>query len=624
MHTRLQTACIGIGLSIVIPATALAQQGGNIDLQAFRPAMDSRGFITLNASQVLGHREVSFGLVTNWGKGLLRFESGDNTYEVRHIVTPTLTGAFGLRAGPLELELGASVPFSIMAGDRDPDQRDPDLGAINHQFDGQGVGDIGLHLKWRLMNTSRGPFGLAVVGSAYLPTASEENSWLGNDSVTPQAMLVLDKELGRTKIVANGGIRVSTGGSVRFEDNGSMINAPMTPTTDGVIEVGSTIPFGAGLSYAIVPGRFDAVAEVFGAVPLDGENYFPLEAVGGIKVYLAKNSFLSIGGGTGFLPGEGANPDVRAFLGIVFEPNIGDRDGDGLKDDIDQCPDNPEDFDGFEDEDGCPELDNDHDGIVDLDDRCPNDPEDKDGFEDEDGCPEGNEFDRDGDGILDDEDQCPDDPEDKDDFEDEDGCPDPDNDNDQILDIDDLCPNDPEDYDEFEDQDGCPDPDNDRDLILDVDDQCPGKDGEDLESVRETYNQIDDHDGCPDGPAIITGDTTSVILQEIYFEFDSAVIKKQSHPILEAVAKSLSVFTDIRLVEVQGHTDERGSDAYNLDLSQRRAESVVNFLVENGVARDRLDPVGYGERVPIDSRSNQNAWAKNRRVEFHVIKRNDE
>ena len=69
-------------------------------------------------------------------------------------------------------------------------------------------------------------------------------------------------------------------------------------------------------------------------------------------------------------------------------PKPGDRDGDGITDDVDKCPDEPEDKDGFQDEDGCPDLDNDADGIPDKDDKCPNEPEDKDGFQDEDGCPD--------------------------------------------------------------------------------------------------------------------------------------------------------------------------------------------------------------------------------------------
>ena len=137
-----------------------------------------------------------------------------------------------------------------------------------------------------------------------------------------------------------------------------------------------------------------------------------------------------------------------------------DLDGDGIHNDKDACPDIPEDFDGYEDVDGCPDPDNDGDGILDVDDKCPLDPEDKDNFEDEDGCPD---LDNDKDTILDVDDKCPLEPEDKDGFEDEDGCPDPDNDGDGVLDPVDQCPDELEDKDGFADEDGCPDPDNDSD-----------------------------------------------------------------------------------------------------------------------------------------------------------------
>ncbi len=609
-------------------ALAQGEFGGNIDLNAFRPAVDSRGYITVNASQVLGHKELSFGLVTNWGRNVLTFENGDDKYEVQNVISPTLIGAFGLKFGPAELELGVSIPFNVMSGDRQPNSdggtpANPNDDS-NFSFDGQGIGDVGLHLKTRFLSTSKGPrIGLAVIGSVYLPTASEEDRWLGEGSVTPQVLGVLDKEFGdagRFRAAVTGGFRLRTG-THEFMDMGEM--DAMSPMTGERIEAGPSIPFGAAMAFGVVPQKFDLMAELFGEFVLEGENYFPLEAIGGIKVYLAKNSFLSLGGGVGFLD-EGANPDLRAFLGIVFEPNIGDRDGDGFKDDVDQCPDDPEDFDGWEDEDGCPEPDNDRDGILDDDDQCPNDPEDKDDFEDEDGCPEGNKFDRDGDGILDDVDQCPDDPEDKDDFEDQDGCPDLDNDQDGILDVDDLCPNDPEDKDNFEDADGCPEPDNDNDRILDQDDSCPRKDGETAEETAETYNGVDDTDGCPDRGRVVVTDTKIEILDKIYFEFDSAVIKKQSYPILDAIVATMQGNPDIQLVEIQGHTDSRGKDAYNLDLSDRRAASVREYLTNGGVDASRLQSQGYGETQPIIRKENEEAWAKNRRVEFLILKRGGE
>jgi outer membrane protein OmpA-like peptidoglycan-associated protein len=115
-------------------------------------------------------------------------------------------------------------------------------------------------------------------------------------------------------------------------------------------------------------------------------------------------------------------PDFRGFLqssmDIPLTPS--DRDKDGIPDHKDKCPDDPEDYDGYMDTDGCPDTDNDNDGIPDAVDQCPNDPEDKDGFQDDD------------------------------------GCPDPDNDNDGIPDVSDQCPNEAEDFNGYQDEDGCP------------------------------------------------------------------------------------------------------------------------------------------------------------------------
>ena len=153
----------------------------------------------------------------------------------------------------------------------------------------------------------------------------------------------------------------------------------------------------------------------------------------------------------------GTNNDIyySVLLGISVSPfKPGDADQDGILDVYDACPEEAEDFDGFQDDDGCPDYDNDYDGIPDLEDNCPNDAEDYDGFEDSDGCPDP---DNDQDRILDIHDECPDEAEDFDGFEDDDGCPDYDNDNDGIPDVDDECPNQPETFNGFEDQDGCPD-----------------------------------------------------------------------------------------------------------------------------------------------------------------------
>ena len=150
-----------------------------------------------------------------------------------------------------------------------------------------------------------------------------------------------------------------------------------------------------------------------------------------------------------------SNWDLLAGLSWTFGGAPLDTDKDGIPDDLDKCPAEPEDKDGFEDSDGCPDPDNDKDGIPDAQDKCPNQPETRNGFQDEDGCPD--VLDSDDDGIPDAKDKCPHEKEDKDGFEDYDGCPDPDNDQDGIPDKLDKCPNQPETKNGLNDDDGCPD-----------------------------------------------------------------------------------------------------------------------------------------------------------------------
>ena len=369
-------------------------------------------------------------------------------------------------------------------------------------------------------------------------------------------------------------------------------------------------------------GELYGYADVTGSAPR-----IPLEAIGRHQGLPGAQLVFQIGGGAGLLRAiiiqrgrQTGSPRVRAFIGFIFEPTIGDRDGDGIKDDVDKCPDEPEDFDGFEDEDGCPEPDNDQRRHPRRRRQVPErSPRTSDGFEDEDGCPEGNESDRDGDGILDDVDKCPDEPEDKDGFEDEDGCPDPDNDKDGILDVDDLCPNDPEDKDGFEDEDGCPDPDNDKDRILDKDDKCPNE--------PETYNGFEDEDGCPDKRPRRRRPTTRSRSSR---RSTSRPTRRSSSRVVPDPRRgrgdAARATRSISLIEVQGHTDERGDDDVQPASSPRIARAVGEALPDRARAStaSRLESQGYGETQPLDPQHNEAAWAKNRRVEFIILKQKGE
>ena len=253
------------------------------------------------------------------------------------------------------------------------------------------------------------------------------------------------------------------------------------------------------------------------------------------------------------------------------EPLPGDRDGDGFLDPDDTCPDNPEIFQGFQDLDGCPD-----------------DP------------------DTDGDGILDSVDACILIPEDPDKYLDEDGCPDLDNDFDGILDVDDACSMKPEDPDGYEDADGCPDLDNDGDTVFDLEDQCPNTPGQTKKAPL----------GCPVKPAlVVVTDCEVKILQQIHFAYNKAIIKRESFPVLDAVLDVLNKNESIKL-EIQGHTDSRGSDSYNKRLSDKRAAAVRKYLVSRGVTPTRLESKGYGEETPIVNNKTAENRALNRRVQF--------
>jgi len=287
-----------------------------------------------------------------------------------------------------------------------------------------------------------------------------------------------------------------------------------------------------------------------------------------------------------------------------------DGDDDGVPDARDRCPNEAEDKDGFADDDGCPDGDNDGDGIPDAEDACPNEVEDGSGQAPTDGCPN---VDRDGDGRPDAQDGCPDAAEDLDGYQDEDGCPEPDNDGDGIPDTEDRCRGAAEDVDGFEDADGCPDPDNDGDGILDAADRCPDE-PEDGRGAKPT-------DGCPDRLAVRTR-SEIVITQEIHFATGRAGITAPSRRILAEVLEVLLQAPELR-VRIEGHTDGRGDERMNLDLSRARARAVRKWLVrqagaDHDLAR-RLEARGYGESVPVAPNETREGRAQNRRVVFRLL-----
>jgi len=114
-----------------------------------------------------------------------------------------------------------------------------------------------------------------------------------------------------------------------------------------------------------------------------------------------------------------------------------------------------------------------------------------------------------------------------------------------------------------------------------------------------------------------------IIQDRIHFELNQAIIKPESYALLTMIARTLIEHPEVLKVRIEGHADERGSEEFNLDLSQRRAEAVRSFLVRTGVSPERLVATGVGESRPLEEESSEEAWAVNRRVEFHIIERFD-
>jgi OOP family OmpA-OmpF porin len=272
---------------------------------------------------------------------------------------------------------------------------------------------------------------------------------------------------------------------------------------------------------------------------------------------------------------------LQHFAGLTFKFGGKDTDGDGIFDKDDQCPETP----GLEQFQGCP--DSDSDGIPDKDDNCPNEA----GLQEFQGCP-----DRDSDGIADMNDACPDvaGPQNLQ------GCPD--GDGDGIADKDDQCPE----VAGPQENRGCPWADTDSDGVLDKDDLCPDVKG-------TTANR-----GCPE----VTEEVIKRLndyARTILFNSGKATFKEETMPVLQSMLAIFKEYPQARF-SVEGHTDSDGSNALNQTLSENRAAAVKNFLIENGIAADRLMSTGYGETKPIASNKNAAGKAQNRRVEIKLIK----
>jgi outer membrane protein OmpA-like peptidoglycan-associated protein len=603
-----------------VMSTRAAAQG--LDAQSFHPAVDGHHFLRLNDSLV-GLKGPGGGFVFNYASDPLVFrykdplaapEGLDETVLLSSVATVNLLGFYNVD----RYRFGIDVPLNPMADGYRLDE-------LEESF---LLGDISLDAKMEIFDRHKEPIGLAVAVRASAPTGNDV-AFLGaaQPTISAQAIAATGSEVITT---VNLGIR--TGRSEIEED----------------FTVGSQLIGGAGVRLPLASQTW-ITAETVGqyyfnaSEPVAG---FAAEALASLHVNPVEALVFTMGGGMGLSQGVGA-PDFRVVSGLVWSPQRQplrvmaadgpDLDADGITDSKDRCPDQPEDYNGIDDFDGCPDGEWTPTTLfvigpngslvagssIELI-RGPVTGEwvteagemtrallpgsytlhvSAEGFEESEvalSVPGGDGFE-------------------------------------QRLRIDALG-----------DRDGH--------VVVHVTD-IEGKSinaavrvlGEDAAASRASSDGVVERSLQPGAHELVVSaegyktirrmvtlregseSLVDIILKpsrievredrinlydRIFFEYDSAIIKPESFTILDELADTLREYSHIVLVEIQGHTDERGAELYNLDLSQKRADSVRTYLVEAGVSQARLVSRGFGESTPL----RRNAHEANRRVEFHILR----
>ncbi len=375
--------CIG-AIFVSSPAAAQTTPLGNVNANRFRPAPGPGNYLQTDGAQLSGHLSGSAGLMFDFAKEPLSLFAVQCTGPgstncgaqavsnelVSSMATFHLYGALVLAE---RFQIGLVLPLVLVNGDgfSGVDSSLPMPAPVDIDGSGTfGLGDLEVSFKARFFGDGlEGLFlGSRVFVTAPLGDVTAEGRFIGEDSVTVGGHLIAQWLFRGIHLAGN------VGALWRSE-------TLLLSTSQG-----------AGLYYRAAAGyafKFPLMA----FVEIDGETGFdravnenPLE--GRVAVRYRHSDFeFTAGAGGGFIGGIGV-PSYRIFAGFGWVPDRGDKDHDGIPDRDDLCRDSAEDKDGFEDADGCPEVDNDHDGFFDRADECPNEAEDVDGILDDDGCPD--------------------------------------------------------------------------------------------------------------------------------------------------------------------------------------------------------------------------------------------
>lgn len=567
--------------------------------QLFRPSIDATHTLwTTDTGRAPNGYVLARGMV-HYANRPVTFvgDDGDPVPVVSDVLQLSVLAAYS--RGPIRI--GADIPVYLFSAGVEGNEA--------------GLGDAALDAKVTVLDRTKFPLGVALTGRISFPTTTV-NASLGDGGFGWELNALVDKKVGPVLLAANIGTR-------GLPDR-KLSNFTWSDQFQARLGVGWEVAPGGGLS-------LDAGTNLNYANVNAGST--PAEAILGGWGRVADSLVIRGGVGTGITRGFGA-PRFRAILGIGYEPRRDkDTDNDGILDSGDACRTEPEDIDGFEDLDGCPDPTRVTVRLVDetgkevmgrwtLDGDV-----DANGKGGESAALPGGTYDLQAfaEGYVELSKQVV--------------IPDAASHELAVTVYDDVQPT----YLKvvINDEDGKPIPKATWSVVGDTVRRQPTDERVEIQpgtftirasadGYRMSEQEVAVEMGATGQLVFALAEARTVLTQgrieikdSIYFETAKAVIKAESHSLLDEVAEVLVAHPELTKIRIEGHTDSRGGAAYNLQLSQDRAASVMAYLVDKGVEADRLDSAGFGESKPLVKGENEAAWEKNRRVDFFVVERAD-
>lgn len=548
-------------------ATATAQSAEGFSLNRFQPSERGSEWFAADSLDLRGKNRLALGVVGDWAHRPLVIYDENGDYKRAPISNQLVLHLGAAITFADRLRIGANLPiYAVNRGV--PGIVD---GVRYEAKEGGTTGDLRLGFDVRLYGKYGDKFTTAAGLQLHLPTGNQD-AYASDGKVRVVPRWLFAGDIGAFTYAGQLGFD----GRFRTEDYGGTAFGPeLTYTAAAGVRV-------ANKKVVLGPELHGSTVVSDGGDGFFGKLTSPVELLIGGHGRVGDFQ-IGAGAGPGISRGIGT-PDVRVVASLVWFPEPAkpqvvvpptDRDGDGITDALDACPDAQGPKSDDPNKNGCP---------------IPPDA-DKDGF-------------------FDDEDACPDVAGVKSDDPKKNGCPVPkDTDSDGIIDDEDACPNVAGVKSEDPKKNGCPLPkDTDGDGITDDRDACVNDSGPASTDPKKH--------GCP---KVMVEAGEVKILERIEFDTNQATIRPESNGVLKGVADILGQHIEIKKIQVQGHTDNKGSKDLNKQLSARRAAAVVTWLTKQGIDAKRLESKGFGQEQPIGTNDTEEGRQNNRRVQFIIL-----